>query len=107
MGGRIAGQQRGGLLVRARPLQAVQQAGHADWVVEGGVGGGPGGQRGGLLVRAGLPQAAQQAGHGARVVGGGVGGGPAHGAGICAQAGREIADIEGGTGVTGCGGVLV
>jgi hypothetical protein len=33
--------QRGGLLVRARLLQAVQQAGHAGRVVEGGVRGGP------------------------------------------------------------------
>ena len=46
-------------------------------VVEGGVGGGPGGQRGGLLVCARLPQAVQQAGHAVRVVEGGVGGGPA------------------------------
>ena len=53
--------QRGGLLVRARLPQAVQQAGHAARVVEGGVGGGPAGQRGGLLVRARLPQAVQQA----------------------------------------------
>ena len=72
-----AGQQRGGLLVRARLPQAVQQAGHAVRVVEGGVGGGPAGQRGGLLVRARRPQAVQQAGHAARVVEGGVGGGPA------------------------------
>ena len=40
VGGRIPGQQRGGLLVRARLPQAVQQLGHADRVVEGGVGGG-------------------------------------------------------------------
>ena len=33
--------QRGGLLVRARLPQAVQQAGHAARVVEGGVGSGP------------------------------------------------------------------
>ena len=75
MGGGIAGQQRGGLLLRARLPQAVQQAGHAARVVEGGVGGGPVGQRGGLLVRARLPQAVQQPGHGVRVVEGGVGGG--------------------------------
>ena len=77
VGGRVTGQQRGGLLVRARRPQAVQQAGHAARVVEGGVGGGPARQRGGLLVRARLPQAVQQPGHGGRVVEGGVGGGPA------------------------------
>ena len=55
MGGGPAG-QRGGLLVRARLPQAVQQEGHTARVVEGDVGGGPAGQRGGLLVRARLPQ---------------------------------------------------
>ena len=100
--------QRGGLLVRARPPQAVQQPGHGVRVIEGGVGGGIAGQqRGGLLVRARLPQAVQQAGHGVRVVEGGVGGGPVRGAGVRAQAGRRTAEVEGGAGVTGCGGVLV
>ena len=41
MGGGITAQQRGDLLFRARPPQAVQQAGHAGRVVEGDVGGGP------------------------------------------------------------------
>ncbi len=41
VGGRITGQQRGDLLVRARLPQAVQQPGHAARVVEGDVGGGP------------------------------------------------------------------
>ena len=76
VGGRVAGQQRGGLLVRARLPQAIQQSGHAVWVVDGGVGGSPVGQRGGLLVRARLPQAVQQSGHDVRVVDGGVRGGP-------------------------------
>jgi hypothetical protein len=50
VGGGVTGQQRGGLVVRARLPQAVEQAGHAVRVVEGGVGGGiPGQQRGGLL----------------------------------------------------------
>ena len=73
----VTGQQRAGLLVRARLLQAVQQSGYGVRVVEGGVGGGPAGQRGGLLVRARLPQAVQQPGHTIQVVEGGVGGGPA------------------------------
>ena len=69
--------QRGGLLLRARLPQAVQQPGHGARVVEGGVGGGITSQQlGGLLLRARLPQAVQQAGHGARVVEGHVGGGP-------------------------------
>ena len=107
MGGGPAG-QRGGLLVRARLPQAVQQAGHGVRVVEGGVGGRVAGQqRGGLLVRARLPQAVQQAGHAVRVVEGGVGGGPVRGAGVRAQAGRGMAEVEDGAGVTGCGGVLV
>ena len=90
MGGGITVQQRGGLLLRARLPQAVQQPGHAARVVEGGVGGGiTGQQRGGLLLRARLPQAVQQLGHARRVVEGGVGGGPARGAGVRAQAGRE------------------
>ena len=102
------GGQRGGLLVRARPPQAVQQAGHGGRVVEGGVGGRvPGQQRGGLLVRARLPQAVQQAGHAVRVIQGGVRGGPVRGAGVRAQAGRRIAEVEGGAEVTGCGGVLM
>ena len=58
MGGGPVG-QRGGLLVRPGLPQAVQQPGHTERVVEGGVGGGPVGQRGGLLVRPGLPQAIQ------------------------------------------------
>ena len=108
VGGGIAGQQRGGLLVRLRLPQAAQQAGHAARVVECGVGGGIAGQqRGGLLVRARLPQAAQQVGHEARVVEGDVGGGPVRGAGIRGQARRETAEVEGGAGVTSCGGVLV
>ena len=41
MGGRVPGQQRGHLLLRARPPQAAQQAGHAVRVIEGDVGGGP------------------------------------------------------------------
>ena len=79
MGGGPPG-QCGGLQARgpaARLLQAVQQAGHAVRVVEGGVGGSPPGQCGGLLARgpaARLLQAVQQAGHGVRVVEGGVGG---------------------------------
>ena len=94
---------------RARPPpQAVQQHGHAGRVVEGGVRGGIAGrQRGGLLVRARPPQAVQQHGHAARVAEGGVGGGPVRGAGVRAQAGRRIAEVEGGAEVTGCGGVLV
>ena len=92
-GGGPAG-QRGGLLVRARRPQAVQQAGHGGRVVEGGVGGWvTGQQRGGLLVRARLPQAVQQAGHGGRVVEGGVGGGagPASAAACsCAPASRRL-----------------
>ena len=40
MGGGITGQQRGGLLLRARLPQAVQQPGHGARVVEGDVGGG-------------------------------------------------------------------
>ena len=81
--------QRGGLLVRACPLQAVEQAGHAVQVVEGGVGGRIARQqRGGLLVRARPPQPVQQDGHAVRVVEGGVGGGPVRGAGVRAQAGR-------------------
>ena len=44
-------------------------------VVEGGVGGGPGGQRGGLLVRVRAPHAVQQPGYAVRVVEGDVGGG--------------------------------
>ena len=108
MGGRVAGQQRGGLLVRARLPQAAQQPGHAARVVEGGVGGGVAGQqRGGLLVRARLPQAVQQNGHAVRVVEGGVGGGPVRGAGVAragsAEAGRGSAAARRSPG----GGVLV
>jgi len=74
---RITGQQRGGLLVRTRLPQPLQQAGHATRVAERGVLGSPGGavgQRGGLLVRARLPQPFQQVGHGVRVVERGMGG---------------------------------
>ena len=107
-GGRITGQQRGDLLVCARLPQPAQQGGHALRVVEGHVGRGiTGQQRGGLLVCARLPQPAQQGGHDARVVEGGVGGGPVCGTGVRAQAGWAIAEVEGGAGVTGCGGVLV
>ena len=74
MGGGIAGQQRGGLLLGTCLPQELQQAGHVFRVVEGGVGGGPAGQRGGLLLDTRLPQELQQAGHGGRVVEGGVGG---------------------------------
>jgi len=42
--------QRGGLVLRARLPQPVQQQGHAVRVVEGGMGGGPAGQRGGLVL---------------------------------------------------------
>jgi len=41
VGGGITAQQRGGLLLRGRLPQAVQQPGHAARVVEGDVGGGP------------------------------------------------------------------
>jgi hypothetical protein len=68
--------QRGGLLVRARFPQAVQQAGHGGRVVKGDVRGGPVGQRGGLLVRACFPDAVQQEGHAVRVVEGAMRGGP-------------------------------
>ena len=44
--------QRGGLLLRARLPQSVQQCGRVDRVVEGDVGGVALGQRGGLLLRA-------------------------------------------------------
>ena len=64
-------------------------------------------QRGGLLVRARLPQAVQQAGHIGWVVEWGVGDGPVRGAGVRAQAGRRTAEVEDGSGVAGCGGVLV
>ena len=121
MGGGIAGQQRGGLLVRARPPQAVQQESHSARLVEGGVGGGPAGQRVGLLVRARRPQAVQQAGDGQRVVEGGVGGGPAGQRGgllvrarrpqDVQQVGHGAGVVEGGVGggVTGDqrGGLLV
>jgi hypothetical protein len=44
--------QRGGLVVRARLPQAVQQVGHGERVVDGGVGGRVAGQqRGGLRSR--------------------------------------------------------
>jgi hypothetical protein len=43
--------QQADLLVRANLPQAVQQYGHAVRVIEGGVGGGPGGQFSELLVR--------------------------------------------------------
>ena len=107
MGGGPGG-QRGGLLVRARLPQAVQQLGHANRVVEGGVGGGVAGQqRGGLVVRARPPQVIQQVGHGARIVKGSADGSPVRGAGVRAQAGRGTAEVGGGSGATGCGGVLV
>ena len=61
MGGRITAQQRGGLLLRARRPQAIQQLAHGVRVVEGDAGGRITiQQRGGLLLRACRPQAIQQ-----------------------------------------------
>jgi hypothetical protein len=66
-GGGVTGQQRGGLLVRARRLQAAQQC-HEARGVEGGVGGGPvRGTRPGLAWRAagaGQPARCQQKNNG-------------------------------------------
>jgi hypothetical protein len=64
-----------GVLVRARPLQVVQPAGHGVRVVEG-LGRRPRAASAAALVRARLAQVVQQVGHGVRVVEGGVGGGP-------------------------------
>ena len=76
MSGGITGQQRGDLIGRPRPSQAVQQPGYAERVAEGDVGGGiTGQQRGDLVVPRPPPQAVQQPGHAARVAEGDVGGG--------------------------------
>ena len=86
--------QRGGLLLRARLPQAVQQPGHGARVVEGDVGGGiTAQQRGDLLLRARRPQPVQQPGHGARVVEGDVGGGTRGSSAVtcsCAPASRRL-----------------
>ena len=67
--------QRGGLLVRARLPQGIQQADHAAPIVEEDVGGGPVGQRGGLVAGARLAQGLQQSAQAVWVVEGDVGGG--------------------------------
>jgi hypothetical protein len=68
--------QHDALLLCARPLQAIQQLGYAEPVVEGDVRGGmTEQQRGGLLLRARLPQLVQQLGYVARLVEGDVRGG--------------------------------
>ena len=108
MGGRIAGQQPGHLVPRARLPQHVQQPGHGERVVEGGVGGRIAGQQPGhLVLRALLPQPVQQVDHAARVVEGNIGGGPGPGAGVTAEAGRTVGEVVSGIRVTGCGCVLV
>ena len=73
MGGRIAAQQRGDLVLRACLPQHAEQDDNV-WVVEGGVGCGAIGKHGGLLACARLQQAFQQPGRGARVIEGDAGG---------------------------------
>lgn len=74
MGGGIASEQRGGLLVSARLPQEAHQCGRVRRVREVGVFGGQPGQRGSLRVRARLHQAVQQVGHAHRVAEVGLGG---------------------------------
>ena len=107
MGGGITGQQRGGLFLRARLPQAVQQPGHSVRVVEGNAGGGALGQRGDLLMRARPLRAAQQPGHGVRIVESDVGDGPAHRADVSAEVVRRVGEVRNRLEVAVGGGVFV
>ena len=107
--------QRGGLLVCARFLQAFEQAcrwwrhGHNGRIIEGDAGGRiTVQQRGDLVLRVRRPQVAQQLGYGARVIEDCVRDRPAYGPGvIVAEARRTPAEVGSGAEVAGSGGVLV